>query len=149
MAEGTLPSVTRDGKMTDGNCVDTCCRSVICTEGDGGGATQAFSANSQESRLSFWQGIADGRGRKAVSPGRARRRAGEHPDGHHAMRCPAPQRSAPWAPRPGVHGRRKDCLVTTPEAEPRKEARAPVRFSDAGGSHGHRPHHRYDRGWLP
>jgi len=28
--------------MTDGNCVDTCCRSVICTEGNDGDATQLF-----------------------------------------------------------------------------------------------------------
>src|SRR6516162_3250083 len=27
----------------------------------------------------------------------------------------------PGHPAPGVHGRRKDCLVTAPEAEPRKE----------------------------
>ena len=63
---------------------------------------------------------------------------------------PCPQRSAPWAPRPGVHGRRKDCLVTTPEAEPRTEARrAPVRFSVPGGNDSHRPYYRDHRRWLP
>ncbi len=90
------------------------------------------------------------KGGRPVSPGTARRRAGEHPEGRHATRCPVPQRSAAWAPRPGVHGRRKDCLVTAPEAEPRKEAcRAPVWVPAAGGSHGHRPHRWDDRRWLP
>jgi hypothetical protein len=33
-----------------------------------------------------------------------------------ATRCPVPQRSARWALRPVVHGRRKDRIVTATEA---------------------------------
>ena len=136
--------------ITDGDHTDTGCRSLVCGTSGGGDAPLLFPRNLRNPTCPSGKVSPMAEGGRPVSPGTSRHRAGERPGGHHATRCPVPQRSAPWAPRPGVHGRRKDCLVTTPEAEPRKEARrAPVRFSAAGGSYGHRPHHRDDRRWLP
>ena len=96
-----IPCTTTAGKMTDGNCVDTCCRSVICTEGDGGGATQLFPRILRNPTCPSGKVSPMAEGGRPVGPGTTRRRAGGAPGrpSSDALPCPAAVRTLGAPPR--------------------------------------------------
>ena len=73
------PMYHSDEKMTDGNCVDTFCRSVIRAGGDGAARHSFFREFSGIPPVLLARYRPMAKGGRPVSPGTARRRAGEHP----------------------------------------------------------------------
>src|SRR5262249_12731696 len=103
--------------ITLSNCYNTYCQVVICVTPIECFRHSFFGGNAWSECLVLATLCRDGAGTEAV--GLALGRGGcEIGPGRHATRCPVPQRSPRRAFRPAAHGRRKDRIVTAPEAAP-------------------------------
>jgi len=135
--------------VTNRNLVRTRCRSVGCAVGAGATRHSLFRGFSGIPPAPSGNLSPMAPGRSAGKFGLCRPLAG--PDGpsrvtrHAALPCSGP---AHRAPRSGRVGRRKDCLVTAPEAEFREETCAPVWLSAACDGDGHCPDPGGHRRWL-